>query len=59
IDLAVEFGIVKKAGAWFSCGTEKLGQGRENVKRLLKEDETLRNTIRQQVRDTLTGTPTE
>jgi len=59
IDLAVEFGIIKKAGAWFSYGSEKLGQGRENVKRLLKEDETVRNTIRQQVRDTLTGTPTE
>ena len=57
IDLAVEFGIIKKAGAWFSFGTEKLGQGRENVKKLLKEDETLRNTIRQQVRDTLTGAP--
>ena len=57
IDLAVEFGIIKKAGAWFSYGTEKLGQGRENVKKLLKEDETLRNTIRQQVRDTLTGAP--
>ncbi|UWX57331.1 recombinase RecA [Chlorobaculum sp. MV4-Y] len=58
IDLAVEFGIIKKSGAWFSYGTEKLGQGRENVKKLLKEDETLRNTIRQQVRDTLTGMPT-
>jgi recombination protein RecA len=59
IDLAVEFGIIKKAGAWFSYGTEKLGQGRENVKKLLKEDETLRNTIRQQVRAMLTGAPTE
>ncbi|AOS84520.1 recombinase RecA [Chlorobaculum limnaeum] len=59
IDMAVEFGIIKKAGAWFSYGTEKLGQGRENVKKLLKEDETLRNTIRQQVRATLTGAPTE
>jgi len=59
IDLAVEFGIIKKAGAWFSYGSEKLGQGRENVKRLLKEDEPLRNTIRQQVRDMLTGEPAE
>jgi len=57
IDLAVEFGIIKKAGAWFSCGTEKLGQGRENVKKLLKEDETLRTTIRQQVRETLIAPP--
>jgi recombination protein RecA len=53
IDLAVEFGIIKKAGAWFSYGTEKLGQGRDNVKKLLREDEALRNTIRQQVRETL------
>ncbi|RXK89449.1 recombinase RecA [Chlorobaculum sp. 24CR] len=57
IDLAVEFGIIKKAGAWFSYGTEKLGQGRENVKKLLKEDETLRGTIRQQVRETLIAPP--
>ncbi|NTW54323.1 MAG: recombinase RecA [Chlorobaculum sp.] len=57
IDLAVEFGIIKKAGAWFSYGTEKLGQGRENVKKMLKEDETLRNTIRQQVRETLIAPP--
>ncbi|NTV66160.1 MAG: recombinase RecA [Chlorobaculum sp.] len=57
IDLAVEFGIIKKAGAWFSYGTEKLGQGRENVKKLLKEDETLRSTIRQQVRETLIAPP--
>ncbi|NTU53090.1 MAG: recombinase RecA [Chlorobiaceae bacterium] len=53
IDLAVEFGIVKKAGAWFSYGTEKLGQGRETVKKLLREDEKLRNAIRQQVRETM------
>jgi recombination protein RecA len=58
IDLSVEFGIVKKAGAWFSYGTEKLGQGREAVKRLLREDENLRNTIRQQVRDMLTSSAT-
>jgi recombination protein RecA len=58
IDLSVEFGIVKKAGAWFSYGTDKLGQGREAVKRLLREDEKLRNTIRQQVREMLTSSAT-
>ncbi len=51
IDLAVEFGVVKKAGAWFSYGTEKLGQGREAVKKLFREDTALRDKIRQQVRD--------
>ncbi|NTU94161.1 MAG: recombinase RecA [Chlorobiaceae bacterium] len=51
IDLSVEFGVVKKAGAWFSYGSEKLGQGREAVKKLLREDTVLRETIRQQVRE--------
>ncbi|NTV03167.1 MAG: recombinase RecA [Chlorobiaceae bacterium] len=55
IDLAVEFGVVKKAGAWFSYGTEKLGQGREAVKKLLREDTVLRDTIRKQVREMLTS----
>jgi recombination protein RecA len=54
IDLSVEFGVVKKAGAWFSYGSEKLGQGREAVKKLLREDNALRETIRQQVREMLT-----
>ena len=38
LDKAVELNIVKKAGAWFSYGTEKLGQGRETVRNLLKSD---------------------
>lgn len=32
LDLAVLYGIVNKAGAWFSCNGEKIGQGRENTK---------------------------
>ena len=37
LDLAVDRGIVEKSGTWFSYGGERMGQGRENVKRLLKE----------------------
>ena len=37
LDLAVERRIVEKSGAWFSYGGERLGQGRENVKTLLRE----------------------
>lgn len=59
IDLAVEFGVVKKAGAWFSYGTEKLGQGRETVKKLLREDASLYERIRQQVREIMTTPKTE
>ena len=38
LDLAVEFEIVKKAGSWFSYGETKLGQGRDAVKGLIKDN---------------------
>ncbi len=38
LDLAVNNGIVEKSGAWFSYGDERLGQGRENVKNMFKEN---------------------
>ena len=41
LDLAVANGIVDKSGAWFSYGDERLGQGRENVKNMLKENREL------------------
>ena len=39
IDLAVEEEIINKAGSWFSYNGEKIGQGRENVKKYLTENE--------------------
>ena len=51
IDLAVEAGIVEKTGAWYSYQTEKLGQGKENVKLLLKDNPELCQEIEQKVRD--------
>ena len=38
LDLAVEEGIVDKSGAWYSFGEDRIGQGRENVKRFLREN---------------------
>jgi recombination protein RecA len=38
LDLAVEFNIVKKAGAWFTYEGEQLGQGRENAKQTLMDN---------------------
>jgi len=38
IDLAVEYGIVKKSGSWFSYGETKLGQGRDAVKQLIMDN---------------------
>ncbi len=37
IDVAVDKGIVDKSGSWFSYGSERLGQGRENAKRFLED----------------------
>jgi recombination protein RecA len=38
LDVAVELGFVKKAGAWFTYEGEQMGQGRENVKGFLREN---------------------
>jgi len=58
IDLAVEFGIIKKSGAWFSYEGEKIGQGRENVKATLKENTELYEKIYAQIREMLSqGAP--
>ena len=51
IDLGVEAGVVEKTGAWYSYNGEKLGQGKENVKLLLKEKSELRDEIEEKVRD--------
>ncbi|MBM3163291.1 MAG: recombinase RecA [Chlorobi bacterium] len=56
IDLAVEFGVVKKSGSWFSFGQDKLGQGRESVKKALREDHSLYQQIYVQVKELMTGT---
>lgn len=53
LDLAVDKNIVEKSGTWFSYSGERLGQGRENVKRLLKEKPELFVTIERQVRKEL------
>jgi recombination protein RecA len=50
LDVAVTAGVVNKAGAWFSYEGERLGQGRENVKKLLMENPALMEEIDQKVR---------
>ena len=51
IDLASEAGIVDKTGAWYSYQGEKLGQGKENVKLLLKDNPELKEEIELKVRE--------
>jgi recombination protein RecA len=45
LDLAVEFEIIKKAGSWFSYGDTKLGQGRDAVKGLIKDNPELADEL--------------
>jgi recombination protein RecA len=45
LDLAVEFEIIKKAGSWFSYGETKLGQGRDAVKALIKDNPELADEL--------------
>jgi len=53
LDTAVEMDIVDKAGSWFSYDGEKLGQGRENVKTYLEENQDIMNEIEGKIRATL------
>ena len=53
IDMAVELGIIKKSGAWFSYNGNKLGQGRDAVKRVIKENAELAAELEKKVREAL------
>ncbi len=53
VDLSVVHNIVEKSGSWFSYKGERLGQGRENVKMLLKENTELRDRIETDVKSAL------
>ncbi|MFI3271922.1 MAG: recombinase RecA [Pseudomonadota bacterium] len=45
IDLGSDAGIIDKSGSWFAFGSERLGQGKENVRQMLEENLPLRQTI--------------
>lgn len=50
IDAGVAYGIIEKAGTWYSYKGERLGQGRDNVKNLLKQNKELKDKIRDEIR---------
>jgi len=53
IDAAAEQGIIEKSGAWYSFGGERIGQGRENVKRFLTDHPDIFDTIYGKTREAL------
>ena len=55
IDYGVKFDIVDKAGAWFSYGATRLGQGKEKAKEFLKENPEIAKEIEQKIKESLSG----
>ena len=49
LDMGVEHGVVDKSGAWFAFGSERLGQGRENVRAFLQDNDEIRKNIENQL----------
>ncbi len=58
IDLGVEFNIIKKSGSWFSYGETKLGQGRESVKSVIKDNPELASELEAKILEVVTATTT-
>ncbi len=53
VDLGTELGIIKKSGSWFSYGDSKIGQGRDAVKRILKDNPELCEELEAQIAEAL------
>ena len=53
VDLGVEYGIISKSGSWFSYGDQKLAQGREATKQLIKDNVELAEEIEGKLREAL------
>ena len=53
IDLGVEHGFVEKSGAWYSYGSDRIGQGKDNVREFLKQNPDIANDIEAKLRSKL------
>jgi recombination protein RecA len=51
VDLGVKAGVVEKSGAWFSCDSQRIGQGRENAKQFLRDNPKVAESIEKRIRD--------
>ncbi|MGG5886189.1 recombinase RecA [Falsiroseomonas sp. HC035] len=55
IDLGVKAGIIEKSGAWFSCDSQRIGQGRENAKQFLRDNPAMAESVEKRIRDQANG----
>jgi len=51
VDLGVKAGVVEKSGAWFSCDSQRIGQGRENAKQFLRDHKDMAENIERRIRE--------
>jgi recombination protein RecA len=56
VDLGVKHDLVEKAGAWYSVGSERIGQGKDNARDYLKAHPELSATLEAQIKEKLLGT---
>lgn len=55
LDLGVNYGIIKKSGSWFSYSESKLGQGREGVRKLIKDNPELAAELEKKIMEVITA----
>ena len=55
LDLGVKANVVEKSGAWFSFDSIRIGQGRENAKKYLRDNPAVRDRIEKAIRDNAAG----
>jgi recombination protein RecA len=59
LDVGLEMGLVEKSGAWFTYGTTRLGQGRENAKEFLRQNPDVRDDLDRQIRESIAAFQSE
>jgi len=59
LDLGEELGIIKKSGAWYSYGEQKIGQGREKAREFLKHNPEIADEIEKKIREKLLNNETQ
>ena len=58
LDLGVELDIIDKSGSWFAYNGSKLGQGRDSVKNIIKDNPELMDELEAKIRAKISGTET-
>ena len=53
LDIGVAAGVISKSGTWYNYGEDRIGQGRENAKKYLRDNPEVRDKVESEIRDIL------